>query len=85
MSNNAGWFGDAVGNAAITDTRGVPAPLESRQYGPAWVADRYGSSHEQRVAALRHPSAGFDPELLDHLVGSDDRDGIARAYAQVTS
>ena len=82
-SPTAGWFGTtASGGHAYTDVRGVPGPLPSPQYGPAWVADHLGTSHTDRVDAIIH-SGRFDPELVDHLLVSNDRDQIARLYARL--
>ena len=47
----------------------TPGPLPYRQFGPAWIADCYGTTHEQRLAAI------------DHFV--DDPDAVAVSYARL--
>ena len=76
-SSTAGWFGTtASGSAAFTDVRPAPGPLPSPQYGPAWVADCYGTSHVERATAVFESGVTmFDP---------NDRDAVAVAYAALT-
>ena len=68
--NNAGWVGPSY--SGKPEHRA--APLTSPQYGPAWVADCYGTTHEQRVKALT--ADGWKPSK----VSPPDRDNTARAY-----
>ncbi len=53
-----------------------PPPLDSPQYGPAWIADYYGNTHDQRIETL--VTAGW-------TINPDDRDGVAVAYARLIS
>ena len=73
-NNNAGWYGGPIGNGATPRH----APLASRQYGPAHVADvTTGTTHEQRVEALA--TLGWTVSNEDTPV---NRDVIAAAYAR---
>lgn len=69
-NNNAGWYGGPIGNGATPR----PAPLASRQYGPAHVADvTTGTTHEERFAALA--TLGIEAKF-------SDLDAVAVAYAR---
>lgn len=72
MDTTIGWFGTAVGNAS--PALPTPDPLLSKQYGPAWVATMYGTTHEQRVEALNE--AGW-------TILPSDRDHVAKTYARL--
>jgi hypothetical protein len=58
--NNAGWIGPSQ------TLRTAAEPLLSPQYGPAWVADCLGTTHEQRVDALVEAGWTINPNLADH-------------------
>ena len=61
---------------AVLTGRQAP-PLASPQYGPAWVADRYGTTHEQRLARLVRGRVAV-PDV-------NHRDAVAVAFATFTS
>jgi hypothetical protein len=65
----AGWHG-ASGDALRT-----AGPEVSPTFGPAWVANCYGSTHKKRRKALREAGVEHDPA---------DRDAVARAYWHLT-
>lgn len=53
----------------------------SPQYGPAWVADCYGTTHEDRVAFLADKAQWPDATLA---AVAADRDLTARQFANLT-
>jgi hypothetical protein len=55
--------------------------LRSPQYGPAWVADCYGTTHEERIAVI------LAAEMGDGVarVSGDDPDQVAVAWARLVT
>lgn len=72
MDTTIGWFGTAVGSAS--PALPTPDPLLSKQYGPAWVATMYGTTHEQRLAAINEAGWTTFPS---------NRDFVAQQYARL--
>ena len=70
---STGWYGPSGTGHRIT--HGAPGPLESPQYGPAWVADHYGTTHEQRLARCVRARVAV-PDV-------NDRDAVAVAFAGI--
>jgi hypothetical protein len=56
--------------------------LASPQYGPAWVADCYGTTHEERLALVQ---ANTKTEAGHASWRVAPRDEVAKAYAVFTS
>jgi len=57
----------------------VTMPLHGgQQYGPAWVADCYGSSHSERCLVLLRAEEETGTSLVTTY---DDQDHVAVAYA----
>jgi hypothetical protein len=55
--------------------------LASPQYGPAWVADCYGTTHQERLAVILHAEMG---DGVARITG-DDPDQVAVAWARLVT
>lgn len=71
-THTAGWFGGPLGSRS--PNLPPPGPLPEKAFGPSWVANVYGTTHEQRVEALVEAGWTINPK---------DRDDTARTYARL--